>query len=344
MNDDIWNKLREGDPPVVLYGTGNGADKIAEELAVRGVAVSGVFASDGFVRERTFRGMRVMSYDECRALFPGMRVLMCFGSSRPEVLENVRRIMSECEFYVPDVPVYGDTLFDSVFYAAHEKELAAVRERLADEQSVKTFDGVIKFKLTAQPRYLFECETDESEADGIIKLGEKAVIADLGAYNGDTARKYAALYPSYGKIVAAEPDKRNFRKLCENTAVLRDIFPVNALMSDSVGVCRMDGAKGRGAHTAEKGVGIESVTVDALFAGQNVDFIKYDVEGCELAALRGSVRTIKRCRPAMLVSCYHRSEDLFTLPLEILSVRDDYKMYLRKLPGLPAWDCQYYFV
>lgn len=344
MNDDIWKELCAQNAPVVLYGTGNGADKILDELGKRGVKVSGVFASEGFVRERTFRGMRVISYEECKARFPGMRVLMCFGSSRPEVLENVRRIMSECEFYVPDVPVYGDTLFDSVFYAAHEKELSSVRDRLADEQSVKTFDSVIKFKLTGEPRFLFECETDESEADGILKLHENAVIADFGAYNGDTVKKYAALYPSYEKIVAVEPDKRNFRKLGENTAAMRDIFSVNALLSDGVTETHIDGRKGRGAHEAKDGAKISCVSVDSLFAETGVDFMKFDVEGNELAALRGAVRTIKKYRPAMLVSCYHRSEDLFTLPLEVLSIRDDYKVYLRKLPGLPAWDCQYYFI
>lgn len=315
-----------------------------DELTKRGVSVSAVFASDGFVRERTFRGMRVTSYEECRTRFPGMRVLMCFGSSRPEVMENVRRIMNECEFYAPDVPVYGDTLFDAAFYEAHEAELQSVRERLADEISVKTFDDVIRFKLTGEARYLFDCETAEEEADGLIKLPDGAVIADFGAYNGDTVRKYASLYPSYGEIVAVEPDKRNFRKLRENTAGLRDITTVNALLSDRIGECFLDGARGRGVHETENGDRIAGVSVDSQFAEQGVDFMKFDVEGNELAALRGAVRTIKKHRPAMLVSCYHRSEDLFTLPLEILSIRDDYKVYLRKLPGLPAWDCQYYFV
>lgn len=344
VNDDIWSRLCDCRDPVVLYGTGNGADKILDELTKRGVSVSGVFASDGFVRERTFRGMKVLSYSECKARFPGMCVLMCFGSSRPEVMENVRRIMGECEFLVPDVPVYGEELFDAAFYAAHEAELQSVRERLADEASVKTFDDVIRFKLTGEPRYLFDCETAEEEVDRLIRLPVGAVIADFGAYNGDTVKKYASLYPSYGEIVAVEPDKRNFRKLCENTAGMRDIVPVNALLSDGVTETHIDGRKGRGTHEAEDGTKISSVSVDSLFAERGVGFMKFDVEGNELAALRGSVRTIKKHRPAMLVSCYHRSGDLFTLPLEILSIRDDYQVYLRKLPGLPAWDCQYYFV
>lgn len=343
MNGDMWTTLRKKNIPVVLYGTGNGADKIAEELRSRGVAVAGVFASSGFVRERTFRGFRVMPYEECKRLFPDSPVLMCFGSSRPEVLKNAEHLMAENDFYVPDVPVYGSALFDAPFYEAHTAELQSVRARLADELSVKTFDNVISFKLSGKPRYLFECETSEYEADGIIKLGENAVIADFGAYNGDTVQKYAALYPRYARIVAVEPDKRNFRKLGENTAELRNVTCVNALVSDAVGESLVDGAGGRGVHEAEKGAGIRSVSVDELFGDTGADFLKFDVEGNELAALRGAARTIKKYRPAMLVSCYHRSEDLFSLPEEIMSVREDYKIYLRKLPGLPAWDMQYYF-
>lgn len=341
---DMWDSLALTDSPVVLYGTGNGADKILDELARRGISVAGVFASSGFVRDRSFRGYKVRSYEECRELFPCMKVLMCFGSSRPEVLENVKRIMSECDFYVPDVPVYGDNIFDSAFYEAHREEFEAVRSALADEKSVKTFDGVVAYKLSGRPERLFECETAEEEADGLIKLPDNASIADFGAYNGDTVKKYALLYPSYSSITAVEPDKRNYAKLCANTADMRNVFPVNALLSDENGDSHIEKAKGRGVHESENGAFVSKVTVDGLFAEHGVDFMKFDVEGAELAALKGAVRTIKKYRPSMLISCYHRSEDIFTLPLELLSVCPEYKLYLRHLPGLPAWDTQFYAV
>ena len=50
---DIREKLKKLRTPVVLYGTGDGADRLIDDLNKLGVAVSGVFASDGFVRERT---------------------------------------------------------------------------------------------------------------------------------------------------------------------------------------------------------------------------------------------------------------------------------------------------
>ena len=64
----------------------------------------------------------------------------------------------------------------------------------------------------------------------------------------------------------------------------------------------------------------------------------------EKEAVTGAAETIKKYKPKMLVSCYHRSEDIFSLPLQIMEIRDDYKVYIRHNPYLPAWDTQFYFI
>ena len=66
---DIWQRLKEEKRPVLLWGTGNGADKILAELTRLGISVSGVFASDGFVRERYYQGFKVMSLAEAEEAF-----------------------------------------------------------------------------------------------------------------------------------------------------------------------------------------------------------------------------------------------------------------------------------
>ena len=62
----VWEKAQSTKKPVLIYGTGNGADKIIDELEKLGVTLTGVFASDGFVRSRTFRGFPVISYSEAK--------------------------------------------------------------------------------------------------------------------------------------------------------------------------------------------------------------------------------------------------------------------------------------
>ena len=46
----------------------------------------------------------------------------------------------------------------------------------------------------------------------------------------------------------------------------------------------------------------------------------------------------------MCVACYHRSEDIIELPLKMISLNKDYKIYMRHTPSVPAWDTYYYFV
>ncbi len=341
---DIWTYLKSCKSDIVLYGTGNGADKILDELEKNNIAVSGVFASDGFVRERFFRGMRVISFSEAKEKFPDMTVLMCFGSSRPEVLENIKRISAECELLAPDVPVYGENVFNISFYEKHIEKLNRVREMLADELSVKTFDNHIKYKLTGKIRYLYDCETDKKEESNLISLPENAVFVDLGAYNGDTVKEFTAKCPSYSQIFAVEPDKRSFKKLNENTAELENISCIRAVIGDKNEATFFDSKKGRGSHEASQGEMIPCMTVDTILDGKRADFIKMDVEGNELKAISGAEYTIKTHKPKMLVSCYHRSEDLFTLPLKIWELNPDYRVYMRHLPYIPAWDTAFYFV
>ena len=85
-------------------------------------------------------------------------------------------------------------------------------------------------------------------------------------------------------------------------------------------------------------------TVDNLLAGLPVTYMKLDVEGEELAALRGAAKSIRRWGPKLSVAAYHRSEDLFQLPLYLHSLLADYRFYLRKHPYIPAWEIILYGV
>ena len=57
--------------------------------------------------------------------------------------------------------------------------------------------------------------------------------------------------------------------------------------------------------------------------------IKADVEGSELALLEGALATIKRCRPSLAISIYHKPADFYELPLWIHNLNLGYKLYMR---------------
>ena len=346
---DLWHYLKEQtglDRPAVLYGTGDGADKIIRVLDSYGIPVSGIFASPGFVRDRSFHGIKVTSFEDLRErLGEKMIVLMCFGSSRPEVLSYVDEISSVCEFYAPDVPVYGDKLFDLEFYNSNLGLLREARALLADDLSQKTFDNICAARLTGDIRYLKEIEVTQEEADPLLPSSRQGLFLDLGAYDGDTVHRYASVFNDLTGIIAVEPDPRNMRKLKENTKAYSNIEYVNGFISDENATVNVKRNRGRGISIDKSGTQTtETATIDSLVKGRQTAFIKFDVEGAEAAAIDGGSDTIKNSRPAMCVACYHRSEDIIELPLKMISLNKDYKIYMRHTPSVPAWDTYYYFV
>lgn len=345
MSEDVWNYLKSIDTPICLYGTGNGADKIIAVLESKEIKISGIFASDGFVRNRTFHGFKVKSYAELKKEYPDMTVLLCFGSSRPEVIENVKKISAERELLAPDVPVYGNTLFDTEFYEKNKSRFFGIREKLADGLSKRVFDGIINYKLSGDIKYLTETETETDKTYSLLSLGQNETYLDLGAYNGDTVAEFISKAGSYSSVTAVEPDSKSFAKLLKNTENLKNVTCINACIHSFDGETVFDMKSGRNSNlSGETGKTVKSVTVDEICKNVPVSFIKFDIEGNEDNALCGAAKTLSEKRPKLRIAAYHRSEDLFAIPERVLSFNPDYKVYLRHNPSLLSWDTDFIFI
>lgn len=378
---DLWQYLKtasDNGRPILLYGMGNGADKIITVCDAYGIPVSDVFASDGFVRGHSFHGKVVLSFTRACEKYGGanMIVLLSFASSRPEVLETIERVASTCEMYIPDVPVCGTDLFNAEFYEAHRDEINAARALFADEESRRVYDGIMEYKLTGRMDILRATESNPADAYRNILHAERFLTAaDLGAYNGDSIRDLRQYAPDLREVIAMEPDRRNFRKLTEYASSLAEsddsltVHPIQAGVWSHTATLTFHGSGNRNAgltdapaeakgnilpstadnpyfgKTAEVPVTALDTVAEEIFGGHtHMDYIKYDVEGAETEALLGSRAIIARDTPALLVSAYHRTTDLFRLPLLVHELNPDYKLYLRRMAGVPAWDINLYAV
>ncbi len=340
---DIWTRLQNETKPILLYGTGNGADKILNELYRLNITISGVFASNGFVRDRFFHGFKVLSLTEAEEKFGDFIALFSFGSNRPEVIENIRYIMSRHTLLSPEVPVCGGEIFNMQFARRHCEELRKAYSLLADDQSKKVFEQTTLFKLDGDISRLFSCETPEDEAfDTILKLKEGDSFLDLGAYNGDTVADFVKRVGRYSRITAVEPDKKSFAKLIRNTKG-PNVQLINAAISDCSGPIPFSFKSSRGSVADGEGL-INAVTIDDICKETTFDYIKFDVEGKEFDAICGGAITIKKDRPKMLISAYHKSDDYFSIPLKVNELNPDYKVYMRHYPYVPAWDTNFYFI
>ena len=355
IKTDLWHYLAASSRPIVMYGMGNGADKILTVCEKYGIAISDFFASDGFVRGHSFHGKTVISYSAMKEKYEGQSpiVLLSFASSLPDVMALFKHVGEECELYAPDVPVFGDTLFTIEFFEENRERFERVWKMLADEESKRIYENVISYKFTGDIKYLWASESDKRDVyENLINCKDIKSYLDLGAYNGDTIREMLFYNPELEKATALEPDARNFRKLTEyvQTVTNVEINCVNAgawcenttLLFDASGN-RNAGIVSRG-NIVTKIKEVAVVSVDSVLDGAAVDYIKYDVEGSEREALLGSAQTIKAHAPTLLVSLYHRSEDLFALPELVKELNAGYSLYLRRFPYIPAWDLNLYAI
>ena len=341
---DMWDRLSRESRPIVVYGMGNGADKLIERFKKYNIEISDFFASDGFVRGHTFHGMRVKSFSEIKETYPEFVIVLSFASNREEVIEMLAKIDSEHEMYVPDMPVAGDEYFDREFYNVHYDEILKAYGHFADEESKNAYASIINYKLSGKMRYLMDAYSTKDELYAEISASQIKTYIDAGAYNGDTSKEAIRYFPDLCEIVAIEPDPKNYKKLIRFSETLDSprIKAVNAAVWNHDGAGEFSSSGNRNSSISSttsyqhKETDVSLISIDSLEISP--DYIKYDVEGAELEALIGSHETIERVHPTLLVSLYHRSRDIFDIPNYLSDNYPFYRMVLRRLKCLPAWE------
>ena len=340
---NVWTALAERREPIILYGMGNGADKVLDEFEKRNIKAAGVMASDDFCRYQEYRGFTVKKQSDFEKECGSFTVALCFGSSLPDVTDHVYEVARRHTLLVPNVPVVGDRLMDDGFIEQNRTAIESAYALLADEQSRRVFKGALDFYYTGRLEYLKAIESDKDEAfRGILRLHNERYL-DLGAYRGDTVDEFLSYTDGYESITAVEPNPKNFRKLSGHLADIKNATAVNAGIADRAGVMYVTKGGGRmAALSSDGGIEIPVMTVDDIDC--NATYIKVDIEGMESTMLDGAVRTLKERRPKLNLAAYHRTEDLFTLVVRLHEIDPDYRIFLRKHPYIPCWDLNIYAI
>ena len=168
VDRDVWDRLASESRPIVVYGMGNGADKLFARFEERGIRAAAVFASDGFVRGQFFRGMRVMRFSEVRAAYPDFVIVLAFASDRPELLAAVGEMSRSNDLLVPDMPLAGGAYFDRAFYAEHWGEIRAAYDLFPDDESRSVYAAVVRNRLSGAVAPLLSCGSGAEEIFGLF--------------------------------------------------------------------------------------------------------------------------------------------------------------------------------
>ena len=143
------------------------------------------------------------------------------------------------------------------------------------------------------------------------------VVYDVGAWEGVFTLFFARAVGAAGQVIAFEPNPSNAARLRENLALngLTNARLVELALGERTGsawLAAPAGASGRGVLTATPtGQAVAVQTLDGLIAALGLpapNFVKIDVEGAELAVLRGGADTLARCRPALLIEVHPQAD------------------------------------
>lgn len=345
---DVWHYLKTAQKPVVMYGTGNGAEKLLSIFHHYGIVVSDIFVSDAFYRAQSFCGFNVLTYSDICQKYNDCIVVLSFAVFRPDMRETLREIGSRYELLIPEVPVFGSDYFCMERFQEYEADIKTVYGILADETSRSVFENILNYRLSGKPVFLVKAESPKEEVfSSIIHLGEKEYYLDLGAFDGDTIRAFLErTHSRFAAIYALEPDEKSFRRLRTYTDSLHmeNIFLYELASWSGRGTMQFNGGGSRSSSLLTGNKTVQTTDIDSLLDGKPVTFCKMDVEGAEKETITGMKAVIRTQRPRLDIAAYHRTPDLFELPLLLLDINPDYSVFLRHHPYFPAWDTNYYCI
>jgi FkbM family methyltransferase len=171
--------------------------------------------------------------------------------------------------------------------------------------------------------------------ENIVKVKEDDIVIDCGGCWGDTALYFASLGAK--KVYVYEFIPSNIAILQENIKLNEKYKDVITLVNNPVWnrsgeklSYYDDGPSSQVGDYEKYDKKTETLSIDDLVnRGQleSVDFIKMDIEGAEVPALNGAIDTIKKYKPKLAISVYHKEDDLSKIPKLINNIRDDYRFY-----------------
>lgn len=215
--------------------------------------------------------------------------------------------------------------------AAWRKEREA---RAQDYPVLRNMRGEIIADIYYQCVYVYE----QYGIPGQVEVMPGDTVIDAGAFVGDSSVWFSRKAGPAGRVYAFEIFPESVACGRENMRRndVSNVEYVNAALSDHTGTARLvknDYCASQSRIVFEDGDAADGIPAIALddFRKRTgpIRFIKADIEGSEMAMLRGARETIAQDGPTCAICVYHKRDDFWEIPDFLASLRPDYTFWFR---------------
>ena len=324
--------------PLFFYGAGAACLKLLEVCDFLGFSPNYIVDRNPELWGRHIFGIRIISPSELQQFSQDCPVLISTFH-----LQSAEATLNECGFlnlwWFPR-HTYSANLGLSIdkaeqILAENRDAMSYVVENLADSRSREVFNEILKLRHENSADFESIFEMNEYFHTDIVKLDDKEVFVDCGGFDGattlefikNTGRKFEHAY-----IFEPIPDMiASINKNIEFLPERERITALNMAISDSPKKVNFV-IRGQGSQIKSGGdVSVWAESIDSFFKEKAPPtFIKLDVEGAEMLALKGADGVIASFRPKLAVSIYHRFEDLWEIPAYIMRKYPFYRCFIRQ--------------
>lgn len=320
--------------PLVLYGAGTIGISIARVFKYYNIKVN-CFCDKNKTGIQKETGLPIISLQALTNEYLDANIIVCSVNYYDEIMHdlstlgiNPKQIFSKKSLNFPEM-TYSDM-------APHIGGYKCAFNLLDDDKSKQILLERVKYYLTISSNTVAGITSEPEEQQyfdpEILTLSDGEIFVDGGMYTGDTANIFfQRINNQYQHYYGFEPDERNFLEASKNlynkprtTLIQKGLWSKETLLGFSGSLTSSSKLNNEGEN---------SVVVTALdiFFRDKVPptFIKMDIEGAELEALKGAKHLIYKYKPKLAICAYHKPEDIYILPKFIKNCRNDYKFYLR---------------
>jgi FkbM family methyltransferase len=214
------------------------------------------------------------------------------------------------------------------YYLENFELLENAYSKLSDDESRQQFIGHLKARIGYSFDVIPYAQTyNQYFPQDIVKLERNEIFLDCGAYTGDTLSDFLKHSDTpHEKFICLEPDPINLGALTNtiNEKNIKNVEVYSIAVGNQNAELNFEATGGGGAGLSESGtLKVSCKRIDDFF-NEKFTFIKLDIEGAELDALKGADKTISSNRPKIAVCIYHLPSDLWSI---ILYLSERYPFY-----------------